>query len=106
MTRVTYRDYYDKTLLIAEGHSNSASKGQDLVCAGISCLIYALLNTLADEEASDRIKFYRKVIRDGYVCLEFEPFDFSRERVKGIVDGFMTGLYMLSESYPHNVKIE
>lgn len=106
MTSVTYREYYDNTLIIAEGHSNSAPKGQDLVCAGISCLVYTLLNTLADEEASDRIRLTRKIVRDGYVCLEFEPFDFSRERVKGIVDCFMTGVYMLSESYPHNLKID
>ncbi len=106
MTTVTYRDYYGKNLIIAEGHSNSAPKGQDLVCAGISCLVYTLLNTLADEEASSRIKFVRNIVRDGYVCLEFEIFDFARDRVKGIVDGFMTGLYMLSESYPQNVKIE
>ncbi len=106
MTTVTYRDYYDKTLIIAEGHSCSAPKGQDLVCAGISTLIYSLLNTLADEDSGDRINFIRQIIRDGYVCLEFESFDFSRERVKGIVDAFMTGVYMLSESYPQNVRIE
>ncbi len=106
MTTVTYRDYYDKTLIIAEGHSGSAPKGQDLVCAGVSALVYTLLNTLADEDTSDRIKFVRNIVREGYVCLEFEIFDFARDRVKGIVDSFMTGLYMLSESYPQNVKIE
>ncbi len=106
MTTVTYRNYYDKTLIIAEGHSNSAPRGQDLVCAGVSCLVYTLLNTLVDEESSDRVRFSRKIVRDGYVCMEFEPFDFSRERVKGIVDTFMTGLYMLAESYPQNIRIE
>ena len=106
MTTVTYRDYYDKTLIIAEGHSGSAPRGQDLVCAGISCLVYTLLNTLADEEASGRIRLVRNVVRDGYVCVELESFGFSRERIKGIVDTFMTGVYMLSESYPGNLRVE
>ena len=106
MTMVTYRDYYDKTLIIAEGHSGSAPRGQDLVCAGVSCLVYMLINTLIDEEASGRIRLVRNVVRDGYVCVELEPFDFSRDRVKGIVDAFMTGIYMLAEGYPNNLRVE
>lgn len=106
MTKLTYREYYGKNLIIAEGHSGFAPKGSDLVCAGFSCLIYTLLNTLSDEESSDRLRFVRKIIRDGYMCLEFEAFDFSRERIKGIVDMFLTGVYMMSELYPQNVKVE
>ncbi len=106
MTTITYREYYGKNLIIAEGHCGSAPKGSDLVCAGFSCLMYTLLNTLSDEESSDRLRFVRKIVRDGYMCLEFEGFDYSRERIKGIVDTFLTGVYMLSEIYPLNVQVE
>lgn len=106
MTKVTYRQYYDKFLIIAEGHSESAPKGSDLVCAGFSSLVYTLINTVADESASGRVKLIRNIIRDGYVCLEFEPFDFAHDRVKGIVDTFLTGVYMLCENFPDNIKTE
>ena len=35
-----------------------------------------------------------------------EIFDFAKERLEGIIESFMKGLYMLSEEYPQYVKIE
>ena len=106
MTHVTLREYRDNYLVIAEGHSGYADRGFDVVCAGISCLVYALINTLLDEEASDRIRLVRKVIRDGYVYFEIKRFDFSRERIDGIIDLFTTGLLMLEETYPNSIRID
>ena len=106
MTRVTCREYRDNLLVIIEGHSGYGDRGTDIVCAGISTLVYAFINTILDEEASDRVRLVRKVIRDGYVCVEIMKFDFSRDRIDGIVDMFNTGLYMLSESYPDSLMIE
>lgn len=106
MTRVTGREYGDNYIFIAEGHSGYGNRGTDIVCAGISTLVYAFINTLLDEEADKRIKIIRNVIRDGYVFLEIEKFDFSMERTNGIIDLFTTGLQMLSESYPDSLIID
>jgi uncharacterized protein YsxB (DUF464 family) len=106
MTHITLREYHDNILLIAEGHSGYGSRGADIVCAGISTLICALINTLLDEEASDRLRLVRKVIRDGYVCLEIKCFSFSYERINGIIDLFRTGLLMIGDSYPDSLIID
>ena len=105
MTYITTREYRDNYLVIAEGHSGYGNRGSDIVCAGISTLVYALINTLLDEEASDRIKLVRKVIRDGYVFIEIKKFDFSQERIDGILDLFVAGLQMIEEAYPDSMKI-
>ena len=44
MTKVFYREYYDNTLIVIEGHSGFAESGKDVVCAGVSALVFTLVN--------------------------------------------------------------
>ena len=106
MTRVCYREYYGKTLLSIEGHSGFATSGKDVVCAGISTLVGALINSVLDEESLGRLRLHRNIVRDGYAYFEIEKFDFSKERTEGIIDAFLTGFMMLAESYPDYVVME
>lgn len=106
MTKVFYREYYDRTLVIIEGHSGFSESGGDVVCAGVSTLVFTLVNCIHDEEASDRLKLIRDIVRDGYVCLEIESFDFAKERISAITDTCITGLLMLCEHYPQYIKFE
>ncbi len=106
MTKVYYREYYDKYLLIVEGHSGFNKNGDDIICSAISILVYTLLNMLKDEESDKRLKLRREVINDGYFCVEVEPFDFSKQRTKGIIDTVIMGLSLLNEEYPEFVKLE
>lgn len=106
MTKVYYREYYDRALITVEGHSGYAENGSDIVCAGVSTLIFAFVNCILDEESNNRLKLTRNIIRDSYVCFEIEKFDFSKERVSGIIDAFITGVLMLAENYPQHVRME
>ena len=106
MTKICHREYYDKFLIIIEGHSGFGAEGEDVVCAGISTLAYTLLNTLLDEESAGNVRLIRNVVRDGYMCLEAECADYARERLKGIADTCITGFLMLEESYPQYVSME
>ncbi len=106
MTHVTCREYRDNLVIIAEGHSCYGDRGSDIVCAGISVLVYTLINTLLDEEADEKINLVRSIVRDGYVYIEIKRYDFSRQRTDGIIDTFKTGLYMLSEAYPDFISID
>lgn len=105
MTTVYFREYYDRLLITIEGHSSYAEQGRDIVCAGVSALTYTLVNCMLDEEADGRVKLIRSIVRNGYVHLEVEYFDFSKERIKGIFDACVTGLLMLEESYPEYVAL-
>ncbi len=106
MTKVCFREYYDNLLITVEGHSNSSCVGTDIVCAGISTLVYTFINAILDEEASGNVKLIRKFMGDGAVCFEIRRFSFSKERIDGIVSTVMTGFYMLEENYPDYVRIE
>lgn len=104
MTTVYYREYYDKLFITIEGHSAYAQSGSDIVCAGISTLAYTLLNCMLDEESSGNVKLIRNIVRDGFMHLEIEYFDFSKNRVQGIFDTCIKGLLMLEDSYPKHVR--
>lgn len=106
MTKVIYREYYDNALFVVEGHSGFAENGEDVVCAGVSTLVCTLVNCMRDEEAKGRLKLKRDIVRDGYVCLEINSFDFAKERISGITDACLTGLLMLQERYPEYVRFE
>lgn len=105
MTSVYFREYYGRHYITIKGHSGYKPSGEDLVCAGASTLSYTLLNTLLDEEASENLKLIRKIIRDGYMHFEIELFDFSKQRICGILDACLTGFQMLEESYPDYVRV-
>ena len=105
MTEVTFTEYYGKTEITVDGHCEYAQKGTDIVCAAVSTLVCTLVNCIRDEEASDRLNIINETVRDGYVNLEFEIFSFAQERVNGILDTIMTGLYMISEEFPGYIKI-
>ena len=106
MTEILYRKYYDRHLIIIEGHSNFSQKGEDIVCSAVSCLGFTLLNTLTDEVGDERAKFVRNIVRDGYMCLEVLPFSFAKERIQAIFDTVITGFCMVSEEYPDYVKFK
>ncbi len=92
-------------IISVEGHADYSKSGKDIVCAGISTLAYTLLNCLLDEEASNNIKFIKKIIRDGYMYMEIKIYDFSDVKIKGIINAILTGFLMLEESYPENIRV-
>ena len=106
VTTMCYREYYDRFLILIEGHSGFGASGEDIVCAGISTISYTLLNTLLDEESAGNIKLIRNIVRDGYMCLEIECAQYAEQRLKGIIDTCIKGFFMLEESYPAYVSVK
>ena len=106
LTRVFHREYYDRVVITIEGHTGFAQRGSDIVCAAVSALVCTLLNCLRDEESAGRLRFITNIVRDGFVSLEVEYFDFAQERCSAITETCLTGLGLLAEEYPEYVKIE
>ncbi len=104
MTTIYYREYYDKFIISIEGHAGYSTVGDDIVCAAVSTLCYTLLNCLLDEDASENIKLTKNIVSDGYMYFEFKHYDFSKQRVMGIVDTIIKGFLMLEESFPQYIK--
>ncbi len=48
MTKITMREEEGKVVITAEGHSGYAPFGEDIVCAGISALMFAAASAAAE----------------------------------------------------------
>ncbi len=102
MTNIRYGDNGKHVTLILKGHAQY-SNTDDVVCAGISTLTYALWNYLDD--AVSRYKITGLLLKDnpGDMLIEFDIIDFEEwPEIKRLI---LTGYEMLSEHFPGNVKV-
>ncbi|NLP36873.1 MAG: ribosomal-processing cysteine protease Prp [Firmicutes bacterium] len=91
------------TGLQVKGHSGSAPKGEDIVCAGVSALVqtlyFSLQKLLQLELAAE--------IRDGYFDLDM-PQDLPesvREKAALLAEGTLVGLVSMEKSYPEYLQV-
>ena len=98
MITVTASEYGIK----AVGHAGYAPIGQDIVCAAFTIL----MNTLAEhiECNSDLLMEYKIDIRPGYAEINCVPKTEHRMEIKGIFNVIYTGISILLNEYPENVK--
>lgn len=54
------------------GHANSGAYGQDLVCAGVSCIAVGMLNALDELAPIDSNSF---IYQDGHIEIQNAPAD-------------------------------
>lgn len=80
-------------LLTVSGHSGK--RGESLVCAGVSTLVFALERTLKESEFT-----YDKVISDGLIQLV------SGKDALPFFEVVLNGLMLLAEYYPDEVKLK
>ena len=87
---------YDRALpkLTVRGHAGYGLHGTDVVCAGVSTLVFTLLHELIRLD----IAHYRKM-RPGFVEIEAEG---GFEQFQTVA----TGMMILAENFPENVEFE
>lgn len=79
-----------------EGHADFAPRGEDIVCAAVSALVYALIAALEEKQ-----QIREMVIRPGYVTVAAK--DASCKAEFAMLYG---GLGQLAARYPQCVKVE
>lgn len=70
--------------LTVSGHAGYAPKGQDIVCAGVSTLVYTLISSCRCEIAGETVR-----VKDD----------------RHLYDAVLTGLKMISKKYPKNLRV-
>lgn len=80
------------------GHAYSGEPGHDLVCAGVSSVVFGILNSIKDVDTSFRVK-----ISDGLV--ELTPLYRPSNENKIILDVLMTSLKTIEENYGKYIAI-
>lgn len=82
-----------------EGHALSAKYGKDLVCAGISAVIFGICNSLEDLTDYDESQI---IFKEGLIAL---PNLLDDEKVQLICETLITQLRTIEKSYPKYIEI-
>lgn len=98
MIRVRYTEGHELNI---EGHAGYAICGQDIVCAGVSAIVYALLGWLVDnqDEVEDLVG---PLVEDGRLYVSCSGSD----KVSTAFEVAMSGIEQIAGQYPNHVVIE
>ena len=98
MTKVTMRP----GRICLEGHAGYDSIGKDIVCAGVSTLVYTAIFAMKE---SDFYDFMEEKVEPGKVRISYQITE-GREKEAGVqLDMLEKGLLLLSCRYPQNVQL-
>ena len=104
MTKI--RMNWEDMTLTASGHAGAGKHGQDIVCAAISILLYALVNQLRDAEERGRVTMEWMEDSDaGSMRIHVKPRSGEETRVRAYFRVILTGLKTMAEYYPGNVSV-
>ena len=81
------------------GHANYAPHGQDIVCAGVTALTQALVESL-ETLTGNEIKYD---MSPGRVDIEIKDPD---EDAQLLMDSFLVGAYAVADEFPEYVRVE
>ena len=81
-----------------EGHSGSAERGRDIVCAAVSSAAYMAVNTVTEILGCE----VQAEVRDGYMKISLRG---DADAAKDIFSGLMLHLTELSKDYPDFIRI-
>lgn len=100
MIRARYRRADAAHSFVVVGHAEYSDKGNDIVCAGASSIVYALLGWL--ENNSEDLEYINADVHEGEVVIACE----GGERTAAVFEAAAIGLAQLADNYPDHVEIE
>ena len=104
MTKISM-NWEDLTLRIS-GHAGGGEKGNDIICAGISALTFALVNALEDASARGRTRLNWKEDREkAEIRITAVPFSGYITEIRAYYRVIIMGMKAMAEEYPDNIKI-
>lgn len=101
MVRVTCRHSEKAYAITALGHAGYSSQGNDIVCAGVSAIIYALLGFL--NNAPDKEKNLRAHAESGETCIFWSG---KSVEVEAAFQMAVIGLLQISSAYPEHIQVD
>lgn len=93
--------------LKVQGHAKSAEKGEDLICAAASILVYTLAANVA-EMSTDKKSFRRSKtdLKEGNAVISIAPVHGMKSVATVIFDSICSGFDILAQQYPENVRYD
>lgn len=103
MIEAVYNRTYHK--LTVKGHSGSAEKGQDLICAAASILVYTLANAVIGADLESKLRNRPTVrLEEGDAEISYAPLHSYRNVMLLMSDSICAGFDILAQKYPEFVK--
>lgn len=100
MVKARYTVEDNTHTLTVTGHANYAEYGKDIVCAGVSALVQALIGWI--EENYDKANCISVDAKNGEVIISCE----GNDELSAVFNMTTIGLEQLSYSYPDHVQID
>ena len=98
--------YWERMRLEVKGHAGFAEKGTDIVCAGASMLVQALVGSLDVAEQRGRCEYKAKNTEDGEAIIWAFARPGTQAEIKAYFRMCVTGLRMLQREYPTHVSVK
>lgn len=98
--KVIYQDNHLKELEVS-GHANYSESGSDIVCAGVSSIVFA--NLIYAQQIKLEGFQVEQNENDGVIHVVVEQYN---ERLNDLLEAIMTGLQMLEKDYQQYIKIK
>lgn len=106
MIQATIGDHDGVLWLSMAGHAGAAPKGQDIVCAAATMLMYTIAQAALDMGSRGELERPPTVmLDDGDAGVSFRPKEEAMEKGRLVLDVIRRGLEVLGKRYPENVAI-
>lgn len=104
MIKVVY--HRDLNRVTVEGHAMSAEKGQDLVCASASILLYTLASFVENMKEARQTYNPKVDLKEGDALICCQPPNRYKGAVTLVFDSICGGFELLARDYPDNISYE
>lgn len=101
MVRITLTENNGAFELYAKGHAGYAKKGEDIVCASVSILLFTLIESIDENDLARKPVV---VQREGNTFIRLVPKFENRGKIRGVFDVISNGFLLLQENFQKNVK--
>ena len=89
----------------ASGHANQDEPGKDVVCAGVSALLQALLNVLLREKEDSYLQLDWFAGNPGNMMIHAKPFNWRKPIIRAYFKMTVLGLKAIEQDYGKYIKV-
>lgn len=104
MIEITY--YKSHNRVTVRGHALAGEPGKDLVCAGVTALVYTLATNVQWLEETGAVREMEARLDPGDACVSCVPVSAMRATVKLIFTCLCAGLEQMALAHPECVRYE
>ena len=105
MITASWKEEGSTLTLRLHGHAGSAPAGADLICAGVTTLVYALAETVSNHAARGSLAEAPQIIlSSGEALITATPKEEFHDTLQGAFQMAINGISLLATHYPDHIS--